>query len=204
MPRRFLLPRGACFGALFALAACGASPRMMHEGRVYYERCYAADRDAARSDDERLGCWDAWLAHYALAQPPEQVAYARARREALASGRRDPARVPHLPSGRPESRPRDTVDPLGEVRDPSIPQGNVDDRLRVPLRPEPIPYADRARPPAPPPAPPPSPPTRLGQEPCLGVCDPEWARCVATCPDRGMGCRNACVASYHLCMDGCG
>ncbi len=178
---------------------------MMHEGRVYYERCYAADHDAELSDDERRGCWDAWLTHYAAAQPPERVAYARARRSALASA--GDASLRPLPTPgptTPEPREDERVDPLAEVQDPSVPRGNVDDRLRTPLRPEPIPYEDRPRPPAPPPAPLPPPPTVLAQEPCLEICDPEWERCVFACPERGPSCRNACVAAYHLCMEGCG
>ncbi|MEM1418212.1 MAG: hypothetical protein AAGH15_25170, partial [Myxococcota bacterium] len=120
-----------------------------------------------------------------------------------ADGAAEPQPLPRsLPAG--SDAPPNRVDPLGEPQDPSTPRGNVDDRLRVPLRNPPIPYEDRPRPPAPPPSPPPTPPTRLGAEPCLELCDPRWRSCVEGCPERGPTCRSACVAAYHLCMDGCG
>jgi hypothetical protein len=65
---------------------CGASPRMLHQSEAYYERCHAADLDPARSTEDRLRCWTAWVEHYRVGMPPERVSHARRRLAALNDG----------------------------------------------------------------------------------------------------------------------
>lgn len=59
---------------------------MLHQSEAYYEHCNAADLDPARSTDDRLRCWSAWVEHYHQGMPPERVSHARRRLVALESG----------------------------------------------------------------------------------------------------------------------
>jgi len=66
---------------------------MVHDGDVYFERCYGADFDARYPQAQKEACWQAWLAHYTKHQPAHRVDYALRRIEALQNG--EPA--PELP-----------------------------------------------------------------------------------------------------------
>lgn len=59
---------------------------MLHQSEAYYERCHAADLDPARSTEDRLRCWTAWVEHYRTGMPPERVSHARRRLAALNDG----------------------------------------------------------------------------------------------------------------------
>lgn len=59
---------------------------MLHQSEAYYERCHAADLDPARSTEDRLRCWTAWVEHYRVGMPPERVSHARRRLAALNDG----------------------------------------------------------------------------------------------------------------------
>jgi hypothetical protein len=72
--------------ALLLLSACGPSLRMIERGDVYFERCYAAELEAALSVEDKRACWEAWLAHYVTGQPIDRQRYAASRVEALARG----------------------------------------------------------------------------------------------------------------------
>ena len=82
------------------LAACGASPRMVHQSAYYFERCHAADLDGERTVDERQACWAAWLRHWSSAQPAVRVRYAERRLAALSRGEAM-APLPHERAGEP-------------------------------------------------------------------------------------------------------
>lgn len=64
---------------LFAAGACGPSLRRVHRSEVYFERCYAADFDARVPIEERRACWQAWMAHWQVGQPPDRIDYVRER-----------------------------------------------------------------------------------------------------------------------------
>lgn len=78
----------------------------MHEGDVYFERCYGAEFDPRVSHDQREACWEAWLAYYTKAQPAHRVDYALRRTEALQNGESSPA----LPGLAPERAAQGGVD----------------------------------------------------------------------------------------------
>jgi len=66
---------------------------MVHDGDVYFERCYGADFDTRYPQAQKEACWQAWFAHYTKHQPAHRVDYALRRIEALQNG--EPA--PELP-----------------------------------------------------------------------------------------------------------
>jgi hypothetical protein len=69
----------ACALALAATAGCGPSLRRVHQGNVYFERCYAADLDLAVPATERRACWQAWHEHYQVGASPERIDHATER-----------------------------------------------------------------------------------------------------------------------------
>jgi hypothetical protein len=62
-----------------AAAGCGPSLRRIHRAEVYFERCYAADLDAAVPIAERRACWQRWIAYYQVGQAPDRIDYVRER-----------------------------------------------------------------------------------------------------------------------------
>jgi len=64
---------------------------MVHEGDVYFERCYAADFDARIGPEQKEACWQAWLAFYTRHQPAHRVDYAMRRIEAVQNGEPTPS-----------------------------------------------------------------------------------------------------------------
>ncbi|MBO6934614.1 MAG: hypothetical protein JJ863_06560 [Deltaproteobacteria bacterium] len=207
------------------LAACGASPRMVHQSAYYFERCHAADLDDQRTVDERQACWAAWLRHWSSAQPAVRVRYAERRLAALSRGEAM-APLPHEAPGEPAvahdapagsaqvlveastngGPPRIEVapgeaNPQGEASESSAetPVETADRDPIDPSRPGPPPPPVRERPPAPPP---PAPITD-GSHPCTDLCNPRWDICVRQCGDRGAPCFNACRSEYRVCMGAC-
>lgn len=67
------------FATLAVAIGCGPSLRRVHRSEVYFERCYAADLDRAVPIGERRACWQSWMAHYQLGQPPDRIDYVRER-----------------------------------------------------------------------------------------------------------------------------
>lgn len=72
--------------SLVVLVGCGPSLREVHQGDVFYERCYAAEHDRSVGDSERQECWAAWLAEYQLGQPAARVRHAEGRVAGLERG----------------------------------------------------------------------------------------------------------------------
>ncbi|MEM9069819.1 MAG: hypothetical protein AAGE52_15000 [Myxococcota bacterium] len=70
----------------FGVLACGASPRMVHQSSKYFERCHAAELNPERTNEERRGCWSAWLEHYGERSTSRKRAYATNRIAELSGG----------------------------------------------------------------------------------------------------------------------
>lgn len=71
---------------------------MVHEGDIYFERCYSADFAEQLANTQREACWQAWLADYTRFQPAHRIDYAMRRIEALQNGEPLP-KLPGLSSG---------------------------------------------------------------------------------------------------------
>jgi len=97
---RASLPRFARAFALLSTIALGCIPshRLVHEGDVYFERCYGADFDHRIAQSQRESCWQAWIAHYTKHQPAHRVDYALRRVEALQNGE-PPPELPGMVTG---------------------------------------------------------------------------------------------------------
>lgn len=152
---------------------CAPSHRMVHEGNVYFERCYGADFDPKVRPELREACWSAWLAHYTRHQPSHRVDYALRRIESIQTGE-STLELPGLRGG--QSKP--PVDPT--MRD--VPHG------RPPFA------AVQAAPDAGPDE------ARHG---CAEVCDSLETQCVAACPPDLFACRDLCVRENQICRKGC-
>ncbi len=75
------LVTGAC---LLLGIACGPSLRLEEQSTAYFEHCHAAERDPRATPDERIACWEAWIAHWSDATSSRsRVAYAESRLRAL-------------------------------------------------------------------------------------------------------------------------
>jgi len=194
---------------------CGASPRMLHQSEAYYERCHAADLDPARSTEDRLRCWTAWVEHYRVGMPPERVSHARRRLAALNDG----IALEPLPDVTPSytatfmaleaaEGPDARVEDASEA--PSVEPAEADagvassttsatpdesapspteparDPSRIPPRPRPL--APRAASPT---------------HPCTPVCQPRWEACVDRATARGLDGLEACRIEQRVCMNGC-
>ncbi len=219
---------GALWCAALVGIGCGASPRMLHQSNVYYERCNAADFDPARTFEQRTACWEAWLEHYATGQPSPRVRHAEARRDACQAGEavdalpdldvtlREDSPTPNegrlVQTEGVESDPVQTE--IGEswsTNDTSDPEGDPPVQVRgvrteartttdgeIVLEAE-VAEPERIRAPA---------LRRIGTgsapNPCNEVCLPRWDSCVHRCRGRSSACVDACRSDHHVCMGGCG
>ncbi len=212
--------------AALSAASCAPSIRMVHRGRAYFERCYAADFDAQIRRTERHACWVAWLDHYTSGQPRERIMYARTRVAAQgiendslalpgvdgASGSAAYTRAAHvrvdaapppnaaMPDAAPAANTAPTQSASVEVTLTSADAGvaGVPPTLAV---------TATVRPPRGPPSiPPPPPPAvpRRGSLACSPVCDPRFIACVELCdPAHPDPCRDACTAEHRACGNAC-
>lgn len=220
-----MLLRPCALLVLSAVAACGASPRLVQQSATYYEHCQAAEMNPERTVDERRECWVAWLEHYTIGQPLERISYAQERRIALAHG----DEIDPLP---------DRVDPGFELRssqevaeETRVAESDSDETRLAPAIAEsdsdaagnaapeaqaiadpPVFRQDEGAPPGrhfpvrtvPPPddAPIPGPPG-IVDDPCGTVCNPAWYSCADRCNGRAGGCMNACLSQHRQCMGAC-
>lgn len=195
---------------------------MLHQSEAYYERCHAADLDPARSTEDRLRCWTAWVEHYRVGMPPERVSHARRRIAALNDGialeplpderpsytatfmaleaAEGPDRVEEVSAsdgGVPASEP--STDLAAASNDATANDSNTDESAaaagsNVPGR-DPSRIPPRPRPLAPRAASP--------THPCAPVCQPRWDACVDRARSRGLDGLEACRIEHRVCMNGC-
>jgi hypothetical protein len=71
---------------LVALESCGPSLRLEEQSLAYFEHCHAAERDPRATLEERIACWEAWLAHWADGTSRARGVYAKERIVALMHG----------------------------------------------------------------------------------------------------------------------
>ena len=64
---------------LTALASCGPSLRVEEQSAAYFEHCHAAERDPRATVEDRIACWETWLAHWAEGGPKARGTYAKER-----------------------------------------------------------------------------------------------------------------------------
>ncbi|NLY94760.1 MAG: hypothetical protein GXY23_12110 [Myxococcales bacterium] len=105
------LVTGAC---LLLGIACGPSLRLEEQSTAYFEHCHAAERDPRATPDERIACWEAWIAHWSDATSSRsRVAYAESRLRAL--------RAPAIDEPTPHEAPPTVspVEPFADVPAPS-------------------------------------------------------------------------------------
>lgn len=162
----------------------------MQQANLYFERCYAADRDPLRTDDERSACWQAWSTHYEIGQPQDRLDYAHERlvmldpRQGtaitLATG--DLGEMVALGEGAPV--------PETETEAPAsvVPEGP---ELSDTLRPRRARAPRRA-----------SPPRTLTSE-CARECDPSFQACSTQCAPADRACTDACRHRFWQCARGC-
>lgn len=208
------MTRGVVVCVLAGLFACGPSMRMIHESDTYYERCYAADVNPDVSIDLRRQCWSLWLEHYTPGQPPDRVAYARARESELAAGISAPPLPSRTSAGAPQ--PTTATEDGGAPSDPAsstppaagTPDAGVHGDSDSGVGPSPE-LADGSNTGAPRPDSPAvraayrSPPPTSATTACDPVCREGWDACIPRCDDRTRACRAACQAQYRSCQAGC-
>lgn len=174
-------------------SGCGPSLRGVAQGRVYFERCYAADFDARIPVAEKHACWTAWNEHYTRGQPHERIRYAADRLQAIERGESVEGLpgLPDSPIGRASapitvSQSAD-VEPDPEVA-PAPPPASVDAE-------EPETPARRRHPPRLP---------RASNEECASTaCEARWRVCAEACPAFEGACETACEVELFACARGC-
>lgn len=162
---------------------------------MYFERCHAADRDPARSDDERRACWQAWRDHYEVGQPDDRIDYVRERLVML-----DPTNGDAIALASPEVESGVAVEEVATldasaptdsavaIADPPPAEGpelsdSVADR----------PPRARRRPTAP----------RNRTSACGASCEPAFVDCASECRVADRGCTDACRHIFRQCSRGC-
>lgn len=171
------------------VVGCGPSLLRVERANAYFERCFAADRDPARSDAERRACWMAWHEHHEIGQPPDRIDYVHERlmvldptnASALALTMTDPEAVEVELEGA-EVGERDAV-----ASEPATgaATGAATGDAAAPR--------ERRRAIAP----------RTDTSSCALGCEPGFAACVERCERRAGACREACRSSYRVCARGC-
>ena len=191
--------------ALAAVAGCGPSIRLVAASNVYFEYCYAADRDAARSDIERRACWTAWQEHYEIGQPPERIDYAHERLVMLDPERRNAIELATGESGESEAvlEAQLAADPMAvdaTVTEPAIVAVDIEvvvpegaevssvfgDRGPVTARARRSPVIPRSR-----------------SSACADVCAPDFRTCALLCNLSDRGCVDACRHRFRQCSHSC-
>lgn len=168
---------------------CGPSLRRSQQGRVYFERCYAADFDPRVALADKHACWTAWLAHYTSGQPVDRGDYARQRIYAIEHGESVP-RLPGLPAAAlgPRSAAPITAASTSLTED--------DAERAAPERPERRRRRSRRERHAPP-------LPRNSNPTCAATaCEQAWRACYDTC-DGARPCETACQIELTACARGC-
>jgi hypothetical protein len=203
--------------ALLAVAGCGPSLRRVHQGNVYFERCYAADLDVTVPAEERRACWEAWHAYYQMGASPERIDHAT---ERLAMLDPEQAEAIALATGTGTAdetgdsalvemvSPVTTPDPDPPVDGPLTVEVATTEPAHVPLVEDTqthvqiVEEAERAR----------AeerrshrrivaPPTTTPH--CARTCRPLWEHCTAGCTADERGCVAACRRELTICSRGC-
>lgn len=185
--------------ALVAFLGCGPSIRLVAASNEYFEYCYAADRDAARTDAERRACWTAWQAHYEIGQPPERIDYAHERLVMLDPERRNAIELATGESGESEAvleaehaEPTPAADPAIVVQTETVaPEGAevssvFGDRGPATARARRSPVIPRSR-----------------SSACADVCAPDFRACALLCNLSDRGCVDACRHRFRQCAHSC-
>ena len=205
---------------------------MLHQSEAYYERCHAADLDPARSTEDRLRCWTAWVEHYQVGMPPERVSHARRRLAALNDGiALDPLpdvtpsytatfmalEAAESPDARVENADN-TGEAVGDVSSDTDASAAssvaanpaaTNPSVAASATPEPPTASPRSTAPARDPSRIPPRPRALAPRavspthPCTPVCQPRWDACVDRATARGIDGLEACRIEHRVCMNGC-
>lgn len=183
-----LLAKGWCFAVsgcaalLSSAIGCGPSLRRIEQANEYFERCYAADRDEHRTDDERRACWLSWNQHYRVGQPADRLDYARERLVML-----DPVHSSAIALATTDTEEDLEATPLAS--EPPPPEGpGVLDVVHPPTS-----VRERRRPIAP----------RTRTSACAAGCEPEYVACARACALSDRGCVDACRHRFRQCARGC-
>lgn len=165
---------------LLVAGGCGPSLRRVQQADEYFERCYAADRDEHRTDDERRACWIAWNEHYRVGQAEDRIDYVRERLVML-----DPrqASAIELATGPQEL---EVEAPAAEQAPPEGPELSEAARTEASVRARRRPVAPRARTSA-----------------CGASCEPDFVACATACEIADRGCTDACRHRFRQCARGC-
>ncbi len=156
---------------------------------AYFERCYAADRDPARTDDERRACWGAWHADYEVGQPPDRIDYVHERLVMLDPASRDAITL-------------STTDDTGEADPPSAPGPSAPSPVDASGASDAAPREPGTDPRGPAPRRRPLPP-RTSTAACAAGCEPDFVTCARACRVGDRGCTDACRHTYRQCARGC-
>jgi hypothetical protein len=151
---------------------------MVHDGDTYFERCYAADFQVRLSQEQKEGCWQAWLAFYTRHQPAHRVDYALRRIEALQNGEPTPelpgsAQTPLvLPPLASADASIAAPDPPATTRSLSIISTMEGDAGEVPNG-------------------------------CKTYCEGYQSACNARCHEGTLACFHGCEQERTICLHGC-
>gem|GEM_PF-5107294 len=157
--------------------ACAPSHRMVHDGNVYFERCYGAEFNDKVSPIEREACWNAWLADYTRHQPAHRIDYAMRRVEAIQAGD-GTLKLPGISRG--QSAPPTDTSVSSQMKLRSVRVGaEVATTSHEPATKDAVPHG------------------------CHSVCRDYQQRCEAVCPDESPDCKLLCVREEEICTHGC-
>lgn len=149
----------------------------MHDGDLYFERCYGADFDRRVDPTKKEACWQAWLGHYTRHQPAHRVDYAMRRIEALQAGEALPT-LPGMAGAQGDQVPVDaTLLAMVGGGAPRLATPRVDGDSGTVVHAVP--------------------------NGCLDACNKYESTCVSECPGGGVNCRNGCSRERAICLGGC-
>lgn len=177
--------RAALTTLALAVAGCGPSVQVLHEGSVRFEHCYRLDLDPAIAPSHRRACWQAWQERYSYGQSRDRLEYADRRLDSIERG--DPPTGLKLESGPPQAamaegpidahappppvaRPVDGVTPYDE--DPTAKTRQIETSGKAP------------------------------GDACAQACKEARRGCIPTCtPEKPEEC--GCETTYRACMVSC-
>jgi hypothetical protein len=149
---------------------------MMHEGDVYFERCYGADFASEFGVQQKEACWQAWVAHYTKHQPAHRVDYALGRIESLQNGERPPE-LPGLLRG--------ALPPQEVARELDAAAAAASDTSAALL--SPLMQGDGG----------------VVPNGCAHYCGEFEQQCRARCLSAGRACDEGCERERAVCLNGC-
>jgi hypothetical protein len=159
---------------------------MVHDGNVYFERCYGAEFDARISPRQREACWSAWLAHYTRHQPAERIDYAMRRVEAIQAGDQT-LKLPGFAGGETPA-PADPSQVRVDMRRARVGSEVPTVEARGSAREQ---NTDEQH------------PADGVPNGCGAVCGETGSHCEAGCPADSSDCRRLCVREKEICLRGC-